>query len=423
MTSVLTKPSKIFSVSLVSAAMMLPSLQFANAETAPERGIVSFKYLNYQDSQSTGESPSGVVQSGESHSNTTHIHDVISGASSGGASAGGVSGSGNQNRIGVNAYSIMALVPVAGEWSIGTTYTSDSVSGASPLYHSAGLTKMTDLRRAVDVQLTRYFSKGTLSIGTSYSKETDYLSRSYTVQGSLSTEDKNTTFTLGGSVNNDDINPVTLPKTEYNKNVYSGIFGITRVLSKNDIVQVNLGYSNGTGYYSDPYKLFDNRPEERKNTTVLTRWNHHFEGTDGTAKLGYRYYSDTFGIRAHTLEAEYVQPLHNGWTVTPLLRLYTQSEADFYVAASAAEKADKTGLTQTPPPTGAVYYTEDQRLSAFGAVTLGLKVSKQFNADWQADVKIEGYEQRSQWALIGKGDSGLATFKARSIQVGLSRLF
>ena len=272
--------SKVFGAALVTAAMALPSLQFACAEAAPDQGVVSFKYLHYKDSQ---------IGDGVS---------VITGASSAGSSS----------RMGVNAYSMNALVPVAGEWSIGTTYTSDSVSGASPTYHSSALTKMTDLRRAVDVQLTRYFSRGTLSIGTSYSKETDYLSRSYSVQGSLSTEDKNTTFTLGGSLNNDDINPVTLTKTEYNKKVYSGIFGITRVLSKNDIAQLNLGYSNGTGYFSDPYKLYDNRPEERKNTTVLARWNHHFEGTDGTAKLGYRYYSDTFGIRAHTLEAEYVQP-------------------------------------------------------------------------------------------------------------------
>ncbi len=79
--------------------------------------------------------------------------------------------------MGVNACAITALLPVSGDGSIGKTYPSDSVSGASPMYHSSGLTKITDIRRAAHVQLTRYFSSGTLSIGTSYSKETDYLSR------------------------------------------------------------------------------------------------------------------------------------------------------------------------------------------------------------------------------------------------------
>ncbi len=393
MGSISSTTSTVVRTALATAALALPSLQFANAEAPPENGVVSFKYLHYQDSQ-IGD---GVT--------------VISGASSAGSSS----------RMGVNAYSMTALVPVAGEWSIGTTYTSDSVSGASPMYHSSGLTKMTDLRRAVDVELTRYFSRGTLSIGTSYSKESDYLSRGYSVQGSLSTEDKNTTFTLGGSMNSDDINPVIPPYGDYKKKVYSGIFGITRIVTKRDIVQLNIGYSNGNGDFSDPYKVNDNRPTLKNNATVLTRWNHHFDWTDGTAKLSYRYYSDTFGIRAHTLEGEYVQPLRNGWTLTPLLRLYSQSEANFYVAVGAAEKADPT--TPTPPPANAIYYSEDQRLSAFGAITLGLKVSKQLNQDWLVDVKYEEYEQRSSWSVNGNGDPGLAPFGARSIQVGLSRKF
>ncbi|MEI7708518.1 MAG: DUF3570 domain-containing protein [Chlorobium sp.] len=393
MGSISSTTSTVVRTALATAALALPSLQFANAEAPPENGVVSFKYLHYQDSQ-IGD---GVT--------------VISGASSAGSSS----------RMGVNAYSMTALVPVAGEWSIGTTYTSDSVSGASPMYHSSGLTKMTDLRRAVDVELTRYFSRGTLSIGTSYSKESDYLSRGYSVQGSLSTEDKNTTFTLGGSMNSDDINPVIPPYGDYKKKVYSGIFGITRIVTKRDIVQLNIGYSNGNGDFSDPYKVNDNRPTLKNNATVLTRWNHHFDWTDGTAKLSYRYYTDTFGVRAHTLEGEYVQPLRNGWTLTPLLRLYSQSEANFYVAVGAAEKADPT--TPTQPPANAIYYSEDQRLSAFGAITLGLKVSKQLNQDWLVDVKYEEYEQRSSWSVNGNGDPGLAPFGARSIQVGLSRKF
>ena len=195
------------------------------------------------------------------------------------------------------------------------------------------------------------------------------------------------------------------------------------MLTPQDIVQLNVSYSKGTGYYSDPYKLYDNRPRHRNSVTALARWNHHFDdnGTDGTVHLSYRYYSDSFGIRAHTLDAEYVQPLYKGWTVTPLLRLYAQNEADFYVSVGAAENADPT--QPTPPPSDAVYYSEDQRLSGFGAVTLGVKVSKQINKDWLVDVKYEHYEQREQWSLSGDGDPGLTPFKARSIQVGVSRAF
>jgi hypothetical protein len=406
MISVSTTTSSVLGAALVAAALLLPSEQLAYADTAPERAVVSLKYLNYQDSQS-----------GLGHS----VTDTISGASGGGSILSSVSG--YQERIGVQAYSVMAVIPLAGEWSVGTAYTSDSISGASPAYHSSGLTMMKDLRRAVDVQLTRYLSDGRMSVGTSYSSESDYISRGISFQGSLATEDKNTTFTLGGSFTDDSIHPVNKPALDEKKEVVAGLIGLTKVLTKQDIVQINLGYSNGRGYYTDPYKSEDNRPQRRNSMTAMARWNHHFDdnGTDGTARLSYRYYLDTFGIRAHTLDAEYVQPLHNGWTLTPLLRLYTQNEADFYLAVSAAEKADPK--KQRVHSASSVYYTEDQRLSAFGAVTLGLKVSKQFSKDWLVDVKYEHYEQRAEWSLSSGDDMGLAPFSARSIQVGLSREF
>ncbi len=393
-----TKKSTVFGALLVAAAMTLPSVQFASADTPPERGSVSFKYLNYQDNQS-GDTP------------------LTSGMT--------------RDRIGVNALSVMGVMPFAGKWSVGVSFLEDSVTGASPAYHSTGFPAKNnstsgasgELRHAVDLELTRYYPQGSLTVGSSYSKESDYISRSASLQGSLLSEDKNTTFTLGGSFNDDVIdlnrsNVVTVKQqvAAEKKQVAAGIVGVTRVLTKQDIVQLTFGYSHGNGYYTDPYKDPDNRPRNRNNTTVFTRWNHHFDGIDGTGRISYRYYSDTFGIRAHTLGAEYVQPLRRGWTVTPLLRLYTQSEADFYVAAGSAETS-----TIPTPVGGAEYYTEDQRLSAFGAVTLGLKVSKQLSPDWLVDLDIERYEQRDEWSQRGKGDPGVATFHARTIKVGLSR--
>lgn len=399
---VLTTKSTVLGAAFLTVVMLRPFSHTAFADVAPERSIVSFKYLNYQDSQS-GDTPatSGMTR----------------------------------DRIGVNAISIMGMAPIAGAWSIGVTFTEDSITGASPAYHSSGFpAKGTDtksgasgeLRHAIDLQLTRYFPQGSVTAGTGYSKESDYLSQSYSLQGSLSTEDKNTTFTLGGSFTNDTINldkPNVVESKQQtadeHKQVFAGLIGVTRVLTKQDIVQLNVGYSSGRGYYTDPYKDPDQRPGVRNMTTVLTRWNHHFDSTDGTARFTYRYYSDTFGIRAHTLGAEYVQPLRNGWTVTPLLRLYTQSEADFYIAVGSEEKSNPE--TATKPPSDAVYFSEDQRLSAFGSLSFGLKVSKQLSSDWLVDLKYEHIEQRDEWCLNGHGDTGLATFNGRSIQVGLSR--
>jgi len=394
------RKARVLGSILASAAMLLPSASKALADAAPEEGVVSLKYLNYHDSQ-TGDT------------------DFTAGMS--------------KDRMTVNALSLMTVVPIAGKWSIATTFIEDSVTGASPAYHGWGFPSESkkdttsgasgDLRHAGDLAVTRYFSRGTLTAGASYSQESDYISRGISLNGTLSTESRNTTFSLGAACNSDTIdlnkpNVVDSKKSDTpgRKRVVSGLFGVTQVLSQNDIMQLTATYTHGDGYYSDPYKDPDARPGKRRMFTLMTRWNHHFDGPDGTARLAYRYYTDTFGIEAHTFTAEYVQPLPHGWDITPMVRYYSQSAASFYVPTGDDPRA--------PTPTdGMEYYSEDQRLSAFGAFSYGVKVAKELGRSWSADVKYEHSEQRYDWGINGHGDHGIPTFDFRSVQVGLSRKF
>jgi len=395
------RKSRVVGALFASAAMLLPSAKNAMADAAPEQGIVSMKYLNYHDSQK-GDT------------------DLTAGMS--------------KDRMTVNALSFMGMVPIAGKWSVAATFIEDSVTGASPAYHGSGFPANTssgasgDLRHAGDLNVTRYFSRGTLTLGTSYSQESDYKSLGCSLNGTLSTESKNTTFSLGAAYNNDTIdlsrpNVVDSKKSDTpgKKRVVSGLFGVTQVMSQNDIMQMTVTLTDGDGYYSDPYKNPDVRPGKRRMFTFMSRWNHHFDGPNGTARLSYRYYTDTFGIKAHTFDAEYVQLLPKGWEITPSLRYYSQGAADFYVPVGDAEFADPTHFT--PPPAGAKHYSEDQRLSAFGAFSYGIKVSKDLGRSWLADVKYEHCEQRYNWGINGKGDPGIPTFNMSAIQVGLSRKF
>ncbi|NTV01159.1 MAG: DUF3570 domain-containing protein [Chlorobiaceae bacterium] len=375
------KAKQVFGAAVAAAAMALPSAHPAFAEAAPEKGIVAFKYLKYEDSQP------------------------------------------GQERMDISAYSVRAMTPIAGKWSIDVTGTYDSVTGASPHYHTNAISGASSgIRRAVDMSVSHYFQSGSVTLGSSYSQETDYISRGVSLQGSYLTPSKNTTFTLGGSITTDSIDPTNeaYQNIDKRKKLYSWLAGITQVMSKNDIVQLNVGRSNGTGFFTDPYKRNDWRPDFRNYTTVMTKWNHYFESTDGSSRLAYRYYSDTFGIKAHTVSVEYVQPLSHELTVTPLLRYYSQTAADFYVPVGPDEIADPTVPTDVGD---AEFYSEDPRLSAFGAVTLGIKVSKRFAQDWMLDVRYDRYMQRSVWALNGTPDRALADFNAHFIQLGISKEF
>lgn len=361
---------------LLAAALALPLAGVVHAESAPDKGSISLKVLDYQDSQP------------------------------------------GEDRVKVRANALKIMTPIGDEWSVGGSFITDSISGASPAFHSYALSKLRDFRRAMDAEVTRYLPHHTVTLGASYSTEADYISRGVSVQGSQFSEDKNTTWTTGMGFANDTVSASTGRVKGENKQVFDALLGVTQVLTTNDIVQLNASLARGRGYLSDPYKALDKRPDERNSYTVLARWNHHFDATGGSSRVSYRYFADSWKIRAHTFTAEYTQPFADGWSITPILRLYTQSAASFYV------DADPSIYPFAPsPPVSALNYSEDQRVSAYGAHTVGIKLAKQIGEDWQADIKLEEYEQRASWRLFGSGSPGLLPFRARSIQLGLSRQF
>lgn len=383
-------------MALLSAAMALPcTTSSALAESAPEKGTINFKYLNYKESQQ-------VIESLEGGGNI----DAKLGASA------------YKDRIRVQATATNVVLPINSEWSFSGSQITDSISGASPAYHTLALTGMRDFRRALDASVTHYSPHGTLTVGGSHSVERDYFSRGISILGTQSTEDKNTTWTAGIGVNHDQINPSNQIVANETKNGADLILGVTQVVSINDIVQFNLGYYTGKGYFSDPYKVYDERPRNRQHETVQARWNHHFSEMSATSRVAYRYYTDNWGVRSHTVDGEWVQSLTASWSVTPSIRFYTQTAANFYVPA------DPSSYPFAPnPPENAIYYSEDQRLSAFGGLTLGMKVSNQINLDTKIDVKFEQYGQKGSWMMFGSGSNNLAPFYFRSLQIGLTHSF
>ncbi|MES3007049.1 MAG: DUF3570 domain-containing protein [Pseudomonadota bacterium] len=378
--------SGVVAAAATSAAAALVS-QPVFAEAAPEKSTINFKTLTYRDYQPSDD------------------------------------------RIDIDAESFLFQVPIAGQWSVTGTAVHDAISGASPRYHSSSLAQIKDTRKAYTGAVTRYFQQGSVTVGTAYSKEKDYISRNYSIQNSWSTPSQNTTFIFGLGYTADKIIPNSIFLTQKeDKRVVDVALGVTQVLSQTDIAQVTYHHTRGRGYYSDQYKLYDARPDSRDSDSVLVRWNHHFVESANTLHSSYRYYTDSNDIDAHTLEFDYVFNLPNQWSITPLLRYYSQSAASFYydpVANDPWADADTFGA-----PISVVYplYAEgrfasmDQRLSSFGAITYGAKLTKHFGENWSADVKFERYEQKGSWAL-GNGSDGLKDFGARSIQFGISHSF
>ena len=366
----------IVGAALMTAALSLVVSDAAHADEPPERGLIAYKYLDYFDYQA------------------------------------------NADRVRVRASAVKLLTPIAGEWALGSSFTTDAISGASPVYHSSGIKKLSDRRNAADADISRYFANSTIKLGVNYSHESDYLSKGVSLQGSYSSSDRNTVVSAALGANNDVINPANRIVRDEKKTVRDMLFSVSQVLTPNDIVQLNIGISRGRGYFSDPYKVYDERPRERNNRLIMLRWNHHFEQFDGSLRASYRYFADSWKIKAHTMTLDYEQSLPQSWSITPMLRWHSQSAAAFYVDAGPADFPFPPN-----PPDDAKFFSEDHRVSAFGAVTYGLKLTKQLNEDWSVDLKYERYKQADALKLFGRGSPGLQAFYARSFQVGIARQF
>ena len=366
---------------VLAAALLLPGVMApARAETAPEQGVVEVKLSNYRDWQP------------------------------------------GLDRVKVDAPSVYALVPLDAHWSLEGSAVNDAVSGASPRYHSAvsGASKMDDSRTAGDLKLTHYADRQAWSIGAASSSEHDYRSNSLSGEWRISSDDNNRTWNLGLAYSDDDIGSTNDPTLDKSRRTWQFIAGVTQAWTPVDLVQLNLGYSLGKGYFSDPYKFPDSRPDERRQATALLRWNHHFEGWGSTLRTSWRLYDDSWGVRANTVDASWVQPVAEGWSVTPMLRYTTQRAARFYYDPVY----DAALGAPFPPGFGSLaHYSADQRLSAFGAVTAGVRVDWQVTPRWKLDLSYARYEQRGDWRLGGDGSPGLEPFNARWWQLGVSRSF
>jgi hypothetical protein len=366
---------------LLAAALALPGLGATAAKAAgnaPEVGHIGFKVLYYQDYQPSGK------------------------------------------RMNVTAPSLQVAKTTLGDFVIEGNAIAESISGASPLYHStlsgASGVGIRDRRRAGDLKLTKYFERFAIGGGIGYSKENDYRSRFGSIDLRFFSASKNTTVALGLAKADDTINSVNNIAINRARDTTEYLIGLTQVLTPNDIVQTNVTYADGTGYFSDPYKQGDSRPDSRRQIAWLTRWNHHFDSLNATLRSSYRYYRDSWKIAGHTVGTEWVQGAGDRWFVVPSLRYTTQSKASFYVdppfTAINILTASSGGLTSS-----------DQRLSAFGAIAPGIKLIKEFASGWAIDLKAEYYEQRGNWRLGGEGSPGLEPFKAQIYQLGVSTKF
>ncbi|HVU34282.1 MAG TPA: DUF3570 domain-containing protein [Opitutaceae bacterium] len=312
----------------------------------------------------------------------------------------------------------------------------DAITGATPDGRPAPagsdqvpLTEMHDRRKAWNADLSHEFPGVTLDFGAGNSRESDYISNGWSFNTITDFNQKNTEL-LAGIAGTDDKIKVLYSSVapRQRKHTNDLILGVTQLIDPNTSFTANVSWGRQSGYLSDPYKLVqktvevfagaflpftysENRPDYREKWVVLLELNHAFPAVNGTVDASYRYYHDTFGTDAHTVDLAWFQRIGQRLILRPSFRYYTQTGAVFYHYNLDATSILPTG--GAPNPAGP-FYSSDYRLSALNSYTYGVKLIWNATQALAFDAALEEYRMRGRDGITPQS----AYPSARIITVG-----
>lgn len=227
---------------------------------------------------------------------------------------------------------------------------------------------VTDERWAFTLGVTKQIGNHALRGSFAYSTESDYTSRGYAIQDTISFNQKNTDLVLGLAYDDDTVG-ANGSNLHALKQTYDAIVGINQVLSPNDLLSVNVSIGWREGYLSDPYKVAllnsfyvvrDTRPDHRFEQLVFLQWTHYIEPLGASLETSYRYGHNDWGSGSHTgMVSFYKKFFKDSLTIGPTFRYYRQSAADFYA----------TQFSGSPKN-----YSSDYRLSAEETYSVGVQM-------------------------------------------------
>ncbi|MCP4236972.1 MAG: DUF3570 domain-containing protein, partial [Aestuariibacter sp.] len=187
--------------------------------------------------------------------------------------------------------------------------------------------------------------------GGSISNEYDYLSLGASATYAQDFNNRNTTLTTAFALNNDTISPLggipseLLPMRvagsstnregiDDSKVITDILFGVTQVLNRSTVMQLNFSIGQVDGYQNDPFKVvsvidpvtglpangsgssffdtattgnlpyvYERRPDSRQRNVLFLKTVHHFD--EDVINFSYRYYDDDWDVTSHTLDMRY----------------------------------------------------------------------------------------------------------------------
>ena len=285
---------------------------------------------------------------------------------------------------GVTAYGPALLVrkSVADRFSIAGSYYLDAVSNAS-IDVVTTASPYRETRSEYGLSADYVYRDSQITLAATSSHEPDYTANRGSVDIAQEVFGGMTTVALGFTRGSDKVGKHGEPAFADRATHWQYRLGASQILTPRWIMSANVEALSDDGYLGSPYRVArvfgaavpERNPRTRSARAVKFRLIGDL-GSRDSMHAEYRYYRDTWEIKAHTIEFGYSRYFREAWLADAYLRYYTQSGALFYSDNATSETT---------------YVSRNRQLSSFNDIALGAKVSWTFRkVPGKYEVKLNG---------------------------------
>jgi hypothetical protein len=231
-------------------------------------------------------------------------------------------------------------------YSVSANYYVDYVSSASIDVVVSGASEYDETRTEYSIGGQYLYDKSILSAGYTNSDESDYNADTWYFNVSQDFFGDLTTLTFGYTLAQDEV--FQNGNEEFGEDIdrYHYRVGISQIATPDLLLNLDYELITDEGYLNNPYRSYrfltdpldpsagyqfarEVYPDTRTSDAAALRFLYYLSDRrtiDGT----YRYFTDDWGIDAHTAQLGYSQVWRDHWTVDIKYRYYQQAAADFY---------------------------------------------------------------------------------------------
>jgi len=324
----------------------------------------------------------------------------------------------NGGGVSANGPALLVRKRLADKVALSATYYVDSVSNASiDVVTSASPFK--EKRTEWDLGADYVYRDAHIALSASSSQEPDYSAKRVGIDITQEVFGGMSAVSMGFTHGSDVVGKHGSPEFADTATHWQYRLGLTQILSPRWIMSANMEALADDGYLGNPYRVArvfgatvaERNPRTRSSRALMLRAVGDL-GSRDALHLDYRYFWDTWAIKAHTAEAGYSRYFGEAWLADSFLRYYKQDHALFYSDNASSET---------------LYVSRNRQLSSFNGLSLGAKLAYTWRkVPGQYEIKLNGaYEYQrykfSDFTDLRTGD--LYNYNANVVQLYLTATF